>query len=84
MYGLFSLTFCTYPYQVAERGCALDIKWSRKRFKPELTYSPSAPEALKGEQTSSDDSLNQLSNSTDKKEPMDKGTLYEINLNNSR
>lgn len=70
----------SYPCQVAERGCALDINYSRKRFKPELTYSPSAQDTLKQEQKLPDDNLNNSSNETDK----DKGTLYEINLNHSR
>ena len=81
---LFSLIVCTYPCQVAERGCALDINWSRKRFKPELTYSPSTSETLKEEQKSSEDGLNELCNRTDKKELVDEGTLYEINLNHVR
>ena len=75
-----SLTVCTYPCQVAERGCALDINWRRKRFKPELTYSPPAQEMLQPEQKSPGDGVNQSLNGTDG----DKGTVYEINLNHSR
>lgn len=62
-----------YPCQVAERGCALDIKWSRKRFKPELTYSPSTSERIEGEQKSSHE-----------KERDGGETMYEINLNHVR
>lgn len=74
----------SYPYQVTDRGCALDINWSRKRLKPELNYSPSTPEALNSEQKSSENSLNKVSNSTHNKELPDEGTLYEMNLNHPR
>lgn len=74
----------SYPCQVAERGCALDIKWSRKRFKPELTYLPSASERLEGELKNSEDSLNELSTSSHQKEIVGGGTLFEINLNHTR
>ncbi|XP_078381556.1 queuine tRNA-ribosyltransferase accessory subunit 2-like isoform X2 [Oculina patagonica] len=69
----------SYPCRVADRGCALDINLSRKRFKPDVTYSPA-----KSEQKIPDDSLKELSNTTDKKEMVDAGTLYEINLNHTR
>lgn len=74
----------SYPCQVAERGCALDIKWSRKRFKPELTYLPSASERLEGELKNSEDNLNELSTSSHQKEIVGGGTLFEINLNHTR
>ena len=79
-YCLLSLIFDTYPYQVADRGCALDINLRRKRFKPELTYSPA-----KTEQTEClEDSLNESSNITDKKEIVDAENQYELNLNHTR
>ena len=66
-----SLMEFSYPCQVAERGCALNIKWSRKRFKPELTYSPS-PQATEEQEYSS---LHVTE---------DTATLHEINLNHFR
>ena len=82
--SLYSLIFCSYPYQVTDRGCALDINWSRKRLKPDLTYSPSTAEVLNTQQKSSENSLKELSNSTYNKELPDEGTLYEMNLNHPR
>lgn len=82
--GLCSLMFCTYPYQVTNNGCALDINWSRKRFKPELNYSPSTTETLHTEQKSTENSLNEVPNSIYNKELPDEGTLYEMNLNHPR
>ena len=82
--GLCSLMFCTYPYQVTNRGCALDINCSRKRLKPELNYTPSTPEALHTEQKSSENSLNEVSNSIYNKQLPDEGTLHELNFNHPR
>lgn len=62
----------------------MDIKWSRKRFRPELTYLPSASERLEGELKNSEDSLNELSTSSHQKEIVGGGTLFEINLNHTR
>lgn len=74
----------SYPYQVTNNGCALDINWSRKRFKPELNYSPSTTETLHTEQKSTENSLNEVPNSIYNKELPDEGTLYEMNLNHPR
>ncbi|RMX59483.1 hypothetical protein pdam_00020123 [Pocillopora damicornis] len=78
------MSHVTLMVHTAERGCALDIKWSRKRFKPELTYLPSASERLEGELKNSEDSLNELSTSSHQKEIVGGGTLFEINLNHTR
>lgn len=67
----------SYPCQVAERGCALNLNWSRKRFKAELSYSPPAQESLEQKRKIQDDNLKNSSNGTDN----DNGTLYTINLN---
>ena len=78
-----SLIVFIYSCQVAERGCALDINSRRKRFKPDLSYSPRSAEKT-GEQKhkGSHDRLNEPSEDTTDKDY--KGTLYEINLNHSR
>ena len=76
--------FCIYPYQITNRGFALDINWSRKRLKPELNYSPSTTEALHREQKSSENSFNEVPNSIYNKELLDEGTLYEMNVNHPR
>ena len=77
-----ALTSLTYPCQAADRGCALDIKWSRKRFKPELTYSPPTQETKEQDQRHLDNSFKNEPSSNNME--TDKGTLYEINLNHSR
>ena len=77
-----SLIVFIYPCQVAERGCALDINSRRKRFKPDLSYSPPSTEiSVEQKRKDSYDRLNEPSEDTIDK---DKGTLYEINLNHSR
>lgn len=82
-----SQTFCClslmefrYPCQVAERGCALDINWSRKRFKPELTYSPSPQTTEELKHSSVHVTVSDSSDMANE----DKATLYEINLNHAR
>ena len=82
--GQCSLTFCSYPYQVTDRGWALDVNRSRKRLKPELNYSPSTLETFNTEQKSSEKNLNEVSNRTYNKELLDEETLYEMNLNHPR
>ena len=62
---------------MAERGCALNLNWSRKRFKAELSYSPPAQESLEQKRKIQDDNLKNSCNGTDN----DNGTLYTINLN---
>ena len=62
---------------MAEHGCALNLNWSRKRFKAELSYSPPAQEPLEQERKIQDDNLKKSSNGTDN----DKDTLYTLNLN---
>lgn len=62
---------------MAERGCALNLNWSRKRFKVELSYSPPAQEPLEQKRKIQDDNLKNSSNGTDN----DKDTLYTLNLN---
>lgn len=70
----------SYPCQVAERGCALDINWSRKRFKPELAYSPSPQTTEELEHSNVHVTVNDSSDMANE----DKATLYEVNLNHAR
>ena len=62
---------------MAERGCALNLNWSRKRFKSELSYSLPAQEPLEQKREIQDDNLNNSSHGTDN----DNGTFYTFNLN---
>ena len=78
-----ALTFFTYPYQVTERGCALQIKWSRKRLKPDLSYTTGKHEGRKVGDEISDvlKKSNAIATSCEKE---DQGRLHEININHSR
>ncbi|XP_068723839.1 queuine tRNA-ribosyltransferase accessory subunit 2-like [Montipora capricornis] len=68
-----------FAWNLSERGCALDINWSKKRFRPELTYSPTVQETEEQENKYFLDEWNHSFH-----ENGDKGTMHEIDVNHSR